>query len=176
MIAFGFFSRSQSFLTPEDAYIGCVSTFWLANNQCGLDGQECGPYDNSTFEFRCPAKCDTSILQNPRTVGNQQTAFVPLIVGGGDSNKTYRGDTFICPAAIQAYFLPFTNGILTDSDVFQRNHFEQQRRVWKHTAHLQLYRFYSVHVERIDFNWISFCFSRRFSRSKGKIPNTLHRL
>jgi hypothetical protein len=102
IIAFAFFSRSNSFLTPEDAYIGCLSTYWLANDQCGLNGQDCGPFDNSTFEFRCPAQCDTAILQNPRTVGNQQTAFVPLIVGGGDSNQTYRGDSFICPAAIQA--------------------------------------------------------------------------
>jgi hypothetical protein len=28
--------------------------------------------------------------------------FVPLIVGGGDTNFTYRGDSFLCAAAIQA--------------------------------------------------------------------------
>jgi len=28
--------------------------------------------------------------------------FVPLIVGGGDSQKTYRADSFICASAVQA--------------------------------------------------------------------------
>jgi hypothetical protein len=102
IVALAFLSRSNSFLTPEDSYIGCLSTYWLANDKCGLNGENCGPFDNFTFEFRCPAHCDTSILQNPRTIGNQQTALVPLIVGGGDLDQTYRGDSFICPAAIQA--------------------------------------------------------------------------
>ncbi|KAG6841943.1 hypothetical protein C0991_005123 [Blastosporella zonata] len=39
--------------------------------------------------------------KNPRTVGDEQAAFVPLIVGGGDEHNTYRGDTFICAAANQ---------------------------------------------------------------------------
>ena len=100
IIAFAFLTRSQ-FLTREGAYIDCLYTYWLANNQCGLNGQDC-PYDSPTFEFRCPARCDGANLQNPRTVGNQATSFVPLIVGGGDSNQTFRGDSFVCPAAIQA--------------------------------------------------------------------------
>lgn len=58
------------------------------------------------MDFRCPAQCLDAILQNPRTVGNIQAVYVPLIVGGGDLNKTYRGDSFICPAAIQAYCFP----------------------------------------------------------------------
>lgn len=103
IIGFAFFARSQSFLTPPDAFIGCTSTYWLANNECGQDGSACGPFDNSTFDFRCPAQCNIVILQNPRTVGDEQVAFVPLIVGGGDENGTYRGDSFICAAAAQAY-------------------------------------------------------------------------
>ncbi|KAG6878644.1 hypothetical protein C0993_001167 [Termitomyces sp. T159_Od127] len=39
--------------------------------------------------------------KNPRTVGGEQIAFVPLIVGGGDPQHTYRGDSFICAAANQ---------------------------------------------------------------------------
>ncbi|KAH8102430.1 hypothetical protein BXZ70DRAFT_928537 [Cristinia sonorae] len=102
IIGFAFFSRTQSFLVPAESFIGCTSTYWLANDGCGLDGQACGPFDfNSSFDFRCPAQCKSVILQNPRTVGDEQTAFVPLIVGGGDENRTYRGDTFICAAAIQ---------------------------------------------------------------------------
>ncbi|OBZ78556.1 hypothetical protein A0H81_00973 [Grifola frondosa] len=60
------------------------------------------PFDNSSFDFRCPAQCSSVVLQNPRTVGDEQVDFVPLIVGGGDVNSTYRGDSFVCAAALQA--------------------------------------------------------------------------
>jgi len=103
IIGFSFFTRAQWFQTPADSFVGCTSTYWLANNGCGLDGVGCGvPPDFTTFDFRCPAGCQNVILQNPRTVGDQQIAFKPLIVGGGDSNHTYRGDSFICAAAQQA--------------------------------------------------------------------------
>jgi hypothetical protein len=103
IIGFAFFSRAQSFQTPPDAFIGCTSTYWLPKDGCGLNGDQCGPFqDNDPFDFRCPAQCNNVILQNPRTVGDEQIAFVPLIVGGGDANHTYRGDSFICAAAIQA--------------------------------------------------------------------------
>ncbi|PFH54798.1 hypothetical protein AMATHDRAFT_331 [Amanita thiersii Skay4041] len=108
IIGLAFFSRAQSFITPPSSYLGCTSTFWLAKDGCGLDGQLCGPFDNELFDFRCPARCDGVILQNPRTIGNEQIAFKPLIVGGGDDNRTYRGDSFICAAAIQA-------GVITNS-------------------------------------------------------------
>jgi hypothetical protein len=55
--------------------------------------------------FRCPAQCNTVILANPRAIGDEKMAFVPLIVGGGDPNRTYRGDTFICAAAIQSFVI-----------------------------------------------------------------------
>ena len=61
------------------------------------------PFSNATFDFRCPAQCASVVLQNPRTVGVEQVDFVPLIVGGGDSDGTYRGDSFVCAAALQAY-------------------------------------------------------------------------
>ena len=41
-------------------------------------------------------------LQNIRTVGDIEVEYVPLVVGGGDSNQTYRGDSFICAAGIHA--------------------------------------------------------------------------
>ena len=102
IIGFAFFSRAQSFLIPASSSIGCTAVYWAANNGCGLDGELCGPFTNSTFDFRCPAQCNSVILQNPRTVGNEQVVFEPLIVGGGDANRTYRGDSFICAAATQA--------------------------------------------------------------------------
>lgn len=102
IIGFAFFARAQSFITPADSFIDCTSTYWSANNGCGLDGEDCMPFSNSTFDFRCPAQCSGVVLQNPRTVGDEQVDFVPLIVGGGDPNGTYRGDTFVCAAAVQA--------------------------------------------------------------------------
>lgn len=103
IIGLAFFARAQSFLTPPDSFIDCTSTYWAADAGCGLNGEDCGPFDdNSTFSFRCPAQCSSVVLQNPRTVGNEQVDFVPLIVGGGDNEGTYRGDTFICAAAVQA--------------------------------------------------------------------------
>ncbi|KIP12412.1 hypothetical protein PHLGIDRAFT_123962 [Phlebiopsis gigantea 11061_1 CR5-6] len=108
IIGLAFFAREQAFLTPADSFIGCTSTFWAANAGCGLDGTNCGPFDNATYSFRCPAQCSSVILENPRTVGDEQAVFVPLIVGGGDDAGTYRGDTFICAAAVQA-------GLISDS-------------------------------------------------------------
>ncbi|KAI0040436.1 hypothetical protein FA95DRAFT_869752 [Auriscalpium vulgare] len=95
-------SRAQSYQVPPEAFISCTSTFWYANNGCGLDGQDCQPFDATTFDFRCPADCGRVFLHNPRTVGGQQLVYKPLIVGGGDEEHTYRGDSFICAAAIQA--------------------------------------------------------------------------
>ena len=102
IIGFAFFSRAQSFLTPADSFIRCTSTYWLANSGCGLNGEGCGPF-NGTLDFRCPAQCMGVVLQNPRTVGDEQINLKPLVVGGGDPDGTYRGDSFICAAAIQQY-------------------------------------------------------------------------
>ncbi|KAF7306792.1 LCCL domain-containing protein [Mycena indigotica] len=110
IVSFAFFARAQFFQTPSDAFIGCTSTFWLMNNGCGLDGASCAPFNDSSFDFRCPAQCSGTILANPRTVGNERTAFVPLIVGGGDANRTYRGDSFICAAAIQSGLVSNSRG------------------------------------------------------------------
>jgi len=102
IIGLAFFSRAQSFQVPSDSFITCTSTYWTANNGCGLNGQSCAPFNNSAFAFRCPAQCASVVLQNPRTVGNEQIDFKPLIVGGGDDEQTYRGDSFLCAAALQA--------------------------------------------------------------------------
>lgn len=104
IVGIAFLSRAHSYSTSNmRESIACTSTFWLPNSQCGLDGNECLPL-NKTLEvdFRCPAGCQNTILQNPRAVGADQQAFVPLIVGGGDAERTYRGDSFICAAAYQA--------------------------------------------------------------------------
>jgi hypothetical protein len=102
IISVSFISRASSFQTPDEAWLGCTSTFWLMDDGCGLNGESCTPFSNMTYDFRCPAQCRSVVLQNPRVVGTESVDFKPLIVGGGDGNHTYRGDTFICAAALQA--------------------------------------------------------------------------
>ncbi len=102
IIAFAFFTQAQFYFTPAGSFIGCTATYWEANDGCGLDGELCAPFNDSTFDFRCPAQCNAVILQNPRTIGDIAVDHVPLVVGGGDSNGTYRGDSFVCSAAVHA--------------------------------------------------------------------------
>lgn len=75
---------------------------------CGLNGDSCRPFDNEAFAFRCPARCKDAILLEPYAIGAELVNYRSLIVGGGDSgNPIYRGDSYICPAAIHA-------GIISD--------------------------------------------------------------
>jgi hypothetical protein len=103
IISFAFIARANFFLTPADSFIGCTSTYWLALNDCGMNGVNCQPFTDFSFEFRCPAQCKGVTLANIRTVGVEEPVYVPLVVGGGDEQKTYRSDSFICAAAIHAY-------------------------------------------------------------------------
>jgi hypothetical protein len=102
IISLAFFARSNYFFTPHDSFIDCTSAYWQRLDECGLNGTKCEPFSAASFEFRCPAGCTEVILRNTRTVGDQELDFVPLVVGGGDNNGTYRGDSFICAAAIHA--------------------------------------------------------------------------
>jgi hypothetical protein len=102
IISLAFFARANYFLTPASSFVGCTATYWLALDGCGLNGSSCEPFNNVQFNFRCPAGCKETILLNPRTVGNEEVDYVPLVVGGGDSNRTYRGDSFLCAAGIHA--------------------------------------------------------------------------
>ena len=87
--------------------IGCGNTYWVPGNMCGLDGNDCRPFNGSGFAFRCPASCASYQVLNPRAVGDQEVVYKPMIVGGpgsGDNGSllAYRGDSFICGAAIHA--------------------------------------------------------------------------
>ncbi|KIJ23588.1 hypothetical protein M422DRAFT_39544, partial [Sphaerobolus stellatus SS14] len=113
IIALAFLVRAQWFTIPAESFVGCTSTYWGKDDACGLNGEACAPFDNSTFDFRCPAQCSSVILLNPRTVGAEQVDFIPLVVGGGNSGNasfpgSYRGDSFLCAAAVHA-------GIIDDS-------------------------------------------------------------
>lgn len=80
------------------------------NDECGLNGDDCRPFANESFAFRCPAGCiESGRVLNPRAVGDQLVAFRPFVVGGGGGGPAtaaiYRADSFICPAAIHAGFV-----------------------------------------------------------------------
>ncbi|KAL4070820.1 hypothetical protein J3A83DRAFT_4373009 [Scleroderma citrinum] len=107
-IASVFIVRSQWYLTPASSLVDCTSVFWTENAGCGLNVEFCTPFNNYSLSFRCPAQCSSVVLQNPRLVGNTETNFVPLLVGGGDTQQTYRADSFLCASAIQA-------GLIRDS-------------------------------------------------------------
>lgn len=74
---------------------------------CGVDGRNCLPFDNSAFAFNCPANCASTQVLNSRAIGNNSIVYRSLVVGGtanaSDTNALiYRGDSFICGAAIHA--------------------------------------------------------------------------
>ncbi|MBW0476169.1 hypothetical protein O181_015884 [Austropuccinia psidii MF-1] len=99
---------------PHHCLIVCQSIFisiWfllnlLLDDACGLNGLNCLPWnkENTTLTFRCPSRCGTQTgLLNPRVIGDQVINYRPLVIGGGEnSTKIYRGDSFICQAAIHA--------------------------------------------------------------------------
>lgn len=80
---------------------------WRHNGKdCGLDGDACRPFDDAAFAFRCPAGCQDSMLLEPYTVGDQEINYRSLLVGGtspdGGDIGIYRGDSFVCGAALHA--------------------------------------------------------------------------
>ncbi|KAL9093649.1 MAG: hypothetical protein Q9159_000178 [Coniocarpon cinnabarinum] len=96
--------------------LACTDSFWDKNNGCGLDGNDCRPFENSTFAFRCQANCLHTQILNPYAIGDQVVAYKPLVIGGPSDPSTsvescvYRGDSFICSAAIHAGFITNQDG------------------------------------------------------------------
>ncbi|KAM5342640.1 hypothetical protein ACJ41O_013606 [Fusarium nematophilum] len=94
--------------------IGCGITYWGAGNLCGLDGSDCRPFNGSGFPFKCTANCESYHVLNPRAVGDQEVIYAPMVVGGpskdGSGQATYRGDSFVCGAAIHAGVISNQNG------------------------------------------------------------------
>ena len=78
-----------------------------SSTECGVDGSGCRPFDNVTFPFRCPADCQDTKIYTPETIGDTEYNYRPVIIGGLKSSENqnlpiYRGDSFICGAAIHA--------------------------------------------------------------------------
>ena len=93
----------------------CGSSFWNAENGCGLNGNNCRPFSSAHLAFRCPANCEETHLLEDRIVGNKTLIYTGLVVGGAkandaDSTPIYRGDSFICQAAIHAGVITNANG------------------------------------------------------------------
>ncbi|KIW13507.1 hypothetical protein PV08_08695 [Exophiala spinifera] len=91
----------------------CGASFWNEGNGCGLNGNDCRPFSSAHMTFRCPANCKGTHMLEEHMVGNQLLRYQTLVVGGPDplepdSVPVYRGDSFICQAAIHA-------GITTDA-------------------------------------------------------------
>lgn len=81
-----------------------------SSTECGIDGSGCRPFHNVTFAFRCPADCQDTKIWSPETIGDIEYNYRSVVVGGSTAigNKTlpiYRGDSFICGAAIHAGIL-----------------------------------------------------------------------
>jgi hypothetical protein len=96
--------------------IGCTQRFWSDGNGCGLNGDSCRPFSNSSMPFRCPANCKRVQLLNPHAVGDYVANYQPLVIGGPTDeqetleNTYYRADSFICGAAIHAGFISDASG------------------------------------------------------------------
>ncbi|EKG18791.1 LCCL domain-containing protein [Macrophomina phaseolina MS6] len=118
LLCFSLVLRKSAFSTEIGEYgsptrLTCLSRFWADNNGCGLNGDDCRPFGNNSFAFRCPANCKRVEVFNPHAVGDQEVNYRPLVIGGpteGDGQDNvgstiYRGDSFICGSAIHAGFV-----------------------------------------------------------------------
>ncbi|RDA89988.1 hypothetical protein CP533_2695, partial [Ophiocordyceps camponoti-saundersi (nom. inval.)] len=112
VIAFTLVKRKGNMATEVAGWgqpqtIGCGASYWGAGNYCGIDGSQCRPFSESGLAFRCSSSCASYMVLNPRAVGDQEVIYRPLVVGGPSNDvrpeeAIYRGDSYICAAAIHA--------------------------------------------------------------------------
>lgn len=119
IVAFALVKRQGTLATdiadygqPQD--ISCGDAYFGRQNSCGVDGNDCRPFNGTGVAFRCPANCASYHVLNPRAVGDQEVVYQALIVGGPNTDlspelATYRGDSYICGAAVHA-------GIISNQD------------------------------------------------------------
>lgn len=72
-----------------------------------MDGVYCRPFDDKVIAFRCPAECQATIISNPQAVGGYEYNYRNIVIGGSNIGEqserpVYRGDSFLCAAAIHA--------------------------------------------------------------------------
>lgn len=85
------------------------------STNCGVDGTDCLPFDNSSFAFVCPASCQSVHVLEPYAVGVQEVIYRSLVIGGptsvgGAERNIYRGDSFLCGAALHAGVISESKG------------------------------------------------------------------
>lgn len=112
ILTFALVMRQGTFATEIEGWgapgdIGCGNTYWVPGNQCGIDGNDCRPFNGTGFAFRCPANCADYQVLNYRAVGDQEVIYRPMVIGGppdrdSDAGAVYRGDSYICGAAVHA--------------------------------------------------------------------------
>ncbi|KAJ6781112.1 hypothetical protein PWT90_00693 [Aphanocladium album] len=120
VVAFALIKRQESIAGEIKDWgrpksIGCGAAYFSRSNSCGLDGNDCRPFNGTALPFRCPGNCASYRVLNPRAVGDQEVVYRPLIVGGPTTDlepesATYRGDSYICGAAVHAGIVSNTNG------------------------------------------------------------------
>ncbi|CCH63130.1 hypothetical protein TBLA_0J01340 [Henningerozyma blattae CBS 6284] len=95
-----------------------------SNNECGLNGELCRPFDNTEYIIRCPALCDRGAwAYSAIAVGSRRVKYTGYEIGGGkmempSSDDTsdllsypYRADSFMCGSAVHAGIVsPFFGG------------------------------------------------------------------
>ncbi|SMR59942.1 unnamed protein product [Zymoseptoria tritici ST99CH_1A5] len=94
--------------------LSCTARYWEDGNACGVDGNLCRPFSNTSLAFRCPADCHKVQVSNPHAVGDQEIVYKPVVVGGPADQQTgfdlvdnavYRGDSWICASAVHSGFI-----------------------------------------------------------------------
>ena len=82
-------------------------------NNCGLNGNNCRPFADTTVAFKCSGNCKDTHVLNPYPVGDQEVVYDTLVIGGSTNSSAkpiYRADSFICQAAIHAGVVSNTKG------------------------------------------------------------------
>lgn len=103
------------------ARLSCSTRYWRDDNDCGLNGDRCRPFSNSSIAFRCPADCTRTQMLNPHAVGDQEIVYRSLVVGGPvdyqtgyegiiENSAVYRGDSFVCASAVHSGLISNTEG------------------------------------------------------------------
>ena len=118
ILTFAFVMQKSTLATEIEGWgapgnIGCGNTYWVPGNNCGLNGNDCRPFNGSGFAFRCPANCAEQHVLNPRAVGANEIIYQTLVIGGPseeDERPIYRSDSYICSAAIHAGIIDNTKG------------------------------------------------------------------
>ncbi|KAJ3124346.1 hypothetical protein HK100_011264 [Physocladia obscura] len=111
LIAVGLFAKYSSYSAYVNGYsyvqsIDCASVF-MDETGCGdINAVDCEPF-SQILAARCPAGCLSQLAWTPIYVAPSAVQYSPFVVG---SDNLYRGDSFICSAAIHAGVLDNAQG------------------------------------------------------------------